>query len=493
MRLVYGLLAACLSCAVSVKAGEAQEQSLDLQTTEGQLSALQSSAVSESLKTVIKAWREERLGQKVPVDAMTLLSSSGFSFSQSGGLSSVSFGRTFVPYREVDAERGAGGMMSNPPPGGIPPIAEVAIDKDQERQKACGKTVRSLREPLMVSEPVLKNRILNFNEVCLFAGGGVGSLPPLTRQQVPIATSCAALYLNFLKTCIPQIAPAQLQIKLDQLAGVILVDPDPSNPNSSAEIVCSGILIGAQSVLTAKHCLNSITNGNAVLRFLPVGASTSLADKVHPSKSGVILETISLPKAAANQSLAAYGKTAYSAETDIVVVRTASAPYGETAIQPLKIGTAKAWGRVAVAGFHRFAYRAMLMKARLENKPFANHNDLLASGDWTRAVLIDTTATCRLQSLTSDERRRLSASSDLVFGHFCQSHERGSGGAVLALSDDPADQTISLVGVHIGGQTDPANGIAVEEYGSTNYAVLFNSEFMSAASELGSVALTTGN
>jgi hypothetical protein len=55
---------------------------------------------------------------------------------------------------------------------------------------------------------------------------------------------------------------------------------------------------------------------------------------------------------------------------------------------------------------------------------------------------------------------------------------------MIGRSDHPGDTSMALVGIHVGGHAEPSESTAVpiETLGSTNYGVLFDSEFKQAIS-----------
>jgi hypothetical protein len=459
--------------------------SFDLKTFEGQtkfLNERQSIVVDRKDKAIsnfLSEWRASGLRSAAPSGALDLLANDSLSLPDGFRRSRVPPDRTTVRLdrflrQEVapdDGRRMAEPRIPSGPYGNdIRERLMTAIES--ERQRNCGDAVRSLRQKIRFGSSQPGDRINDFHNLCLFAQPREANPLPLEPLQMPAIAACATAYNNYRKYCF---APERLGNAADRLkilAGIIVTK---ANDINRKQIVCSGLRVRRNLVLTARHCMAAFPSGNAGgAWFYPVGSSSQ-------PPVGIPIEQVLPAPNFAPRPVAGTG-AAYRRLTDrdvwhndVLLLKLANQP--STPQQPLGLRRPTTMESVVLGGYQRLIFYAMLIQARLAGRPLFDDEDLLSNGSWRQAFEFDASPTCLMIPYTADEARRLSYDPGRVFGHICQSLRAASGSVLVALTNN------EVLGVHIHARPDTeleALNIAVESTRPRNTAVIMNPQLRAA-------------
>ena len=205
------------------------------------------------------------------------------------------------------------------------------------------------------------------------------------------------------------------------------------------------MLVGKQTVLSARHCLGEIpaeaATGSGVW-FIPL-------DDGQPNPTALpIAEVLAAPdfnpKSASAAAAAFAASTTHDPNTDVAIFKLA-APVSLNVPFPQLRGPAVI-ENVALGGFQRLIANAMLLQARLTDNPLFDDDDLILTGAWRQAFAFDASPTCLLMPFKPDEATSFGFDRSMVYGHICQSLYSASG-SVLVSTVQPAH--IAAVAVHI--------------------------------------------
>ncbi|WP_375414465.1 trypsin-like serine protease [uncultured Bradyrhizobium sp.] len=347
-------------------------------------------------------------------------------------------------------------------------MASLHAPAEKRRAKSCGDAVRSLRQKINFGSLPPSDRINDFTDICLFAFPRDASPARLTEEQRRAAGLCAAAYNDYKKFCFDEGRLQNAASLLKKLTGIIVVRD--AAVSARQRIICSGMLVGKYTVLSARHCLGEVPTNAAPgsgVWFVPLddGLPNPVALPVAEILSAPNFEPKSTAVAAAS-----FAPSMSSPNTDVAIFKLA-APVSVNLSFPL-LRKPAVIENVVLGGFQRLIANAMLLQARLTDNPLFDDDDLIRTGAWRLAFAFDASPTCLVMPFKSDEAASFGFDKSAVYGHICQSLYSASG-SVLVSTSQPTN--VAAVAVHISASSDSvlaATDLPVESVRPRNFAVI---------------------
>jgi hypothetical protein len=458
----------------------------DLKTFEGQTKFLAEQRTTpggrkdKTISNFISEWRSAQPGGSAPASVLNLLGDDRLALPEDFRRPATPPDRTLWPLRGInrqevapDDARGPGIERAPPGPQGVEIRNALISPPEIARQKHCGDAVRSLRQKILVGNVLAGDRINNFHALCLFAGQREAHPRPLQPAELQALANCATAYDDYKRYCFAPQGLGTAADRLKKLAGVVVTKQTASNRR---QIICSGLRVRSNLVLTARHCMSAFpASDSGGLWFYPLGIAGQIPAPIPVEQVIAAPNFTARPVEGSAQVYRQLTDRAIS-HNDVLLLKLAG--HLSDPIQTIGFHQPTAMERVTLGGYQRLIFYAMLLKARASNEPLFDDEDLLNNGVWQQAFEFDASPTCLMMPYTPEEARRLSYDPQRTFGHMCQSLHGASGSVLVTLG-----ASNEIVGVHIHARPDTeleARDIAVESVRPRNTAALVSRQLQTA-------------